>query len=924
STAMTGALTPDAEPRNFDARIAHNADFQAPVPGRQSRALAALRSRIPELAATFDPTSGVTRSLYNRNGYLTAPAEGPADPMATALGFVRAHLPALGLTTADVADLRVQDSLFTRVTGAARLYLIQEYRGLPVYNAQLHVNVNRDGRILSVNNGLVSNLAASAGPSRARLSAAEAVMAATRHLGLELRRPPEVLRQLADPERTTYLAVRELSRDEIVVGLAWLPIRSGDTRLVWSFQIPTAGAQHYYDFTVDAGSGRVWTRFDWVAATEPQYTVYPQPVESPQHTTPLPPADARVTVLDPADLTASPLRWHATGSSAFSITRGNNVHAYEDRDGNNAPPAGEVGCGDALHCNFPLDLSQNPSTHIPASVTNLFYWNNVIHDVQYQYGFDEAGGNFQVNNFGLGGAGGDDVRAEAQDNVAFGNCNANFLTLPDGSRPRMQMFLCTNTSPPRDGDFDDGVIVHEYGHGISNRQVGGPSNVSCLNNNQQPGEGWSDWLALAYTAEVGDQGTDQRGTGSYLFGLPPNGTIRPQPYSTDPGINNYTYESINGLSVPHGVGSVWAQAIWEVYWALVEAHGFDPDLTNAFGGAGNQRAMLYVNEGLKNTACSPTFVDTRDGVIQAATDNFGGEDVCTLWDAFAAFGLGTNADPCGPNCNAPTNGFAVPGSCSGPGGGNFQFGVETIDEQTRTVTLSGFIDPIVVLGPPSFIGTQPTTTRVINVTSSSFQHFLQEWDYLDGAHLDESIGYLVLESGTSDLGGLAAEAGSVNINQEWASVNFSQAFTGAPVVMAQVASFAGDQAVTTRIRNVTASGFEVRLQEEEGNDGEHAVETVHYIAIEPGTATIGGTQLVVDRTADQVTHNFFTINFGTSVASPAFLADMQTTDGGDPATLRHTNLTSTSAQVKVEEEQSANSETAHTTEVVGWVVLGPS
>ena len=283
--------------------------------------------------------------------------------------------------------------------------------------------------------------------------------------------------------------------------------------------------------------------------------------------------------------------------------RGNNVHAYEDSDANNAPPASEPDCGGSLNCSFALDLSLAPSTYRSAAVANLFYWNNLIHDVQYRYGFDEAAGNFQVNNYGNGGLGGDDVRAEAQD--GGGSNNANFMTPPDGSRPRMQMFLWSGT-PQIDGDFDNGIIVHEYGHGISNRLVGGPSNVGCLNNNQQPGEGLSDWWALAYTGEVGDAGTDARGIGTYAINqAPTGGGIRPQPYSTDPAVNTWTYESINGAAIPHGVGAVWAQAAWEVYWALVDAHGFDSDLHNASGGAGNQRAMLYVNEGLQNTVCSP-------------------------------------------------------------------------------------------------------------------------------------------------------------------------------------------------------------------------------------------------------------------------------------------------------------------------------
>src|SRR4029453_9868563 len=75
------------------------------------------------------------------------------------------------------------------------------------------------------------------------------------------------------------------------------------------------------------------------------------------------------------------------------------------------------------------------------AVQNLFYLNNVIHDILYRHGFDEAAGNFQIDNFGNGGEGADPVRGEAQD--GGGTNNANFATPPDGSRPRMQMYLFT-------------------------------------------------------------------------------------------------------------------------------------------------------------------------------------------------------------------------------------------------------------------------------------------------------------------------------------------------------------------------------------------------------------------------------------------------------------------------------------------------
>ena len=439
--------------------------------------------------------------------------------------------------------------------------------------------------------------------------------------------------------------------------------------------------------------GRIWTRFNWVS--DASYKVYAQPTESPNHVQPpqpLPPADGRTLEVDPQDATASPFGWHDTDGIAgaeFTIMRGNNVHVYEDSDSNNVPPAVEPDCGATLVCDFPIDLTMEPAAYTDASVANLFYWNNTIHDVQYLYGFDEVAGNFQFNNYGNGGLGGDDVRAEAQDGSGFNN--ANFSTPPDGNQPRMQMFLFNITTPGRDGDLDAGIIVHEYGHGISNRLVGGPSNVSCLSNLQQPGEGLSDWWFLAYTPQPFHTGETVRGAGTYVLGQPIDGPgVRPQPYSTDPAVNDYTYESISTLSVPHGVGSVWAQAAWEVYWALVDEHGFDPDLHNPAGGSGNQRMMLYVNEGLKNSACSPAFTDVRDGYIQAAVDNFGGEDVCTLWEAFAAFGLGVDASSGGPNSTSAVNGFELPPEC----GPLFQDGFESGDTSGWDLVVSGFLSAL--------------------------------------------------------------------------------------------------------------------------------------------------------------------------------------------------------------------------------------
>ena len=673
SVLAGGALAVAAEAvkddgRNYDARPAFNEGFRASVRTSRGSLAGRLALETPDLSLTIEKTTGAVRSLSNHAGYLTLPRPGE-EHFSVAMDFVRDNLELLGLEFTDLDSYEVADQVYSDVTGATHIYLRQVHQGIPVYNGQLHVNVNREGRILSVNNLFLPGLARAAQTAEPSLSLAAAVLHAAADASVEVEAEPETLREAAGPQRATSVDHKGISRQRIEGKLMWLPIRAGMARLVWNFQVWTPDKQHAYDYTVDAATGQVWTRIDWTASD--QYRVYARPAESPNHVSPVPPADGRTLVTNPADATASPFGWHDTNGAAgaeFNTTEGNNVSAYTDTNADNVPDAGSSPSGGSTRLfDFTLNLGLAPSAYRPAAVTNLFYWNNIVHDIQYRYGFNEAAGNFQVNNYGRGGAGNDSVRAEAQD--GSGTNNANFSTPADGSRPRMQMFIWTSPNPDRDGDVDSGIVVHEFGHGISNRLVGGPSNVSCLGNRQQPGEGLSDWWALAYTAKATDTGPMGRGIGTYALGQPITGLgIRTQRYSTDPAVNTWTYASINGMAVPHGVGSVWAQAAWEVYWKLVDAHGFDANLYNATGNAGNQRMMLYVNEGLKNTACSPTFTQVRDGIIQAATDNHSGEDVCRMWEAFAAFGLGTNAVSGGSASTTPTNGFNVPVSCQGGGG----------------------------------------------------------------------------------------------------------------------------------------------------------------------------------------------------------------------------------------------------------------
>jgi extracellular elastinolytic metalloproteinase len=76
-------------------------------------------------------------------------------------------------------------------------------------------------------------------------------------------------------------------------------------------------------------------------------------------------------------------------------------------------------CDDVLNLNNAPDAGSNVT-----SLDNLFYWNNIIHDVWYHYGFDEASRNFQNDNNGMGGIGNDRVCANHQ---ISDRCNVQIL-----------------------------------------------------------------------------------------------------------------------------------------------------------------------------------------------------------------------------------------------------------------------------------------------------------------------------------------------------------------------------------------------------------------------------------------------------------------------------------------------------------------
>jgi uncharacterized protein (TIGR03437 family) len=340
----------------------------------------------------------------------------------------------------------------------------------------------------------------------------------------------------------------------------------------------------------------------------------------------------------------------------------NNVDTRLDRDGSPNQPDQPRLAADDGNFSFPIDFTKAPACpssgtceqaiidNQKAAQVNLFYWANRYHDIMYAYGFTEGWFNFQTNNFGLGGVGGDAILADAQD--GSGTNNANFSTPRDGQPGRVQMFLWTSAKPRLDGDFDQGVIIHELSHGLSNRLVGNAVGLSGMQSRGM-GEGWSDYFGIVLLRKESDDLDGNYAVGQYVTNDYTNG-IRRAPYSTNTQIYPFNFGGIERSNEVHNVGEIWCNTLLEMRAQLIRKYGFQE---------GQRQSIQLVVDGLKLTPTNPSFLDARNAIMLADRVNNGGANQCVIWQAFAKHGMGFFASTTGSSDNLPVESFDAP-ACS--------------------------------------------------------------------------------------------------------------------------------------------------------------------------------------------------------------------------------------------------------------------
>jgi large repetitive protein len=244
--------------------------------------------------------------------------------------------------------------------------------------------------------------------------------------------------------------------------------------------------------------------------------------------------------------------------------------------------------------------------------------------------------------------------------------------------------------PERDGDFDNGIVAHEWGHYLHHRlaqcgsqQCGGMS------------EGWGDFNALMMMLREGDNrdGTYAEGVYALGDGTPNNSAyfgIRRFPYSRDRTKDPLSFRHIGddnpipgaptgaGNSEVHNAGEVWATMMWEALNALADQHGVD---------IARRRITDYVVSGLLLTPPEATFTEARDAILVAASA-LDTDDMILIAAAFAGRGAGSCA--VSPPVESPTNLGVVE---SGTLAGKFAVGGLSLTDDGVSCDHDGYLDP---------------------------------------------------------------------------------------------------------------------------------------------------------------------------------------------------------------------------------------
>ncbi len=613
---------------DFDLR---NESPPSPVPETVRDAIARMRRRLPELLVRFDRVTGSVRQLHASHRPLSTPSS--EIKRAIGLRFLRTNRDLFGLDDATLDSLVTLRQYASANEQLVHLDLGQVADGIRVFGARLAVHMDRSGRVMSISNSTMPWRRRTAVPA---LTAEQAIITAAHDVRPELNIVPIRMTGPAGPDRAALFAAGPF-RSNIPVRLTFFPA-APEPRLAWHVVVEPAGFPQAYEILIDASTGETLYRRNLVQYSDGVGTIAQsdatraldarRPDEHPTGSAssgPNDPQDGCPPIAGFASRSLSaPFIDASTVLGSTGRLSGNNSHVFRG----SSTQEGALGVTDETG-QWRFDFGFNTSG---SAETHLFFLANFLHDFFYDLGFDEAAGNFQSDNLGRGGTGGDNLIVVSRAN---GRNNANFSTPIDGQKPTMNMFLWDGSgcwasdvdsdgASDLDGAYDSDIVIHEFHHGVSNR----------LNSE----------FTGAEASAMGEGGGD-------FFAYSINGNTRLAEYAAPPTgirqINGKTYGDWLCFFLlfcePHDNGEIWANTLWDV------RERFRADLVGGSEDAGIHDVYQLYIDGLKLSPSSPTMLEMRDAMLLAdairhpTADPGGSANYCRMWEAFAGRGMGTDA-----------------------------------------------------------------------------------------------------------------------------------------------------------------------------------------------------------------------------------------------------------------------------------------
>jgi hypothetical protein len=653
-----------------DAAMGAPATKAAAISPSSSAARADLRRALGRQGLVqADRRTGTIRFLAKLDGTLTGPSSAPSRSVA--LGYVRSHLGALGLTSGDLPSLDAAGATVSK-TGLRVVRWTQSSRGIPAFDNSLRVALAKDGAVLAVLGSPAHGLSA-AGVTPA-ISPTEAVAAVLRNVHSTL--VPS--RVAGGPAGATLETVFENGERASLV----LFVEGAATRLAWSTFVKVSSTATYHA-VVDAAGGRVLYRSNTVKFAAGDASIY---LNHPGATSGGTPTTTNL-VTDGFIAASQPHLQNGTWAQAWSDLNDNDAvdpgesitpttgdFSYSQTQTGNTAPA----CAPIAPCSWTPGADFTAATDWTANRrqngVQAFWFASNFHDHLAGAAIGFTGpGNFEAS-------GGDAVQVQTDDGAATSPSggpdaghvdNANMTTLPNPHPPVMQMYLWYHDqvlSPFRNvnGADDGSIVYHEYTHGLSNRLVtkdGTPSTVGALNSPQAGamGEGWSDWYAKDYLAAQGLQAdTPADGEvdmGEFADASPdklrfqpmdcPAGSASPScPGSPGAGAGGFTYGDFGRiLNRPevHADGEIWGETLW--------------DIRTQLGSATTER---LVTDAMRLSPPEPSMLDQRNAILLADGAAGARANAPALWDAFRTRGMGFYASTTGGFDTSPVEDFSPP------------------------------------------------------------------------------------------------------------------------------------------------------------------------------------------------------------------------------------------------------------------------